>query len=207
MERNRSSTAYSSIESLYHSNQMGTITASRPATHRTENSRPRTRARTAPSTSGGLDQQIVCAITESRGISPTVGLAFVNLHTTEAVLCQIVDNQTYANTVHKLHVYSPSDILFPATAIYPTNSKLYSILEANLENSPIIPLDRKYWAETVGSEYVQRLALKEDLEAIKVSMEGNFFATCSFAAVCSCNIVFHPWLVTEFLVRFSSILS
>ena len=144
----------------------------------------RNRPKTAISTLGGtLDQELIGAITESRGISPTVGLAFVNITTTEAVLCQIVDNQTYVKTLQKLQVFEPATILFPTTAIYPSKSKLYSIIETNIPTLPITPLDRKYWGETMGAEYIQQLAFKDDVEAIKVSVGGNYFATCCFAAV------------------------
>ncbi|MCJ1286596.1 MutS protein msh4 [Xylographa opegraphella] len=153
-------------------------TTGRPGT-----GRPKTGARTTTSIFGGtVDQEIICAVTESRGISPTVGLAFVNISTTEATLCQIVDNQTYVKTIHKLQVLNPSAILLPTTAVNPSKSKLYSIIEATLPNLPITTLDRKYWGETNGAQYIQQLAFREDVEAIKVAVGGNFFATCCFAA-------------------------
>lgn len=127
---------------------------------------------------------MVCAVAESRGISPTVGLAFVNLDTGEAVLCQINDSQTYVRTIHKLKVYGPSEILIVATASSP-KSKLFSIIEENLEDigSKIILLDRRYWADSTGYEYIQTLAFKEDVEAIKISVQGNYYAICCIAAV------------------------
>ncbi|KAI4089298.1 MAG: hypothetical protein LQ344_005516 [Seirophora lacunosa] len=130
----------------------------------------------------GREQQVICAISESRGISPVVGLAFVNLSTTEAVLCQISDNQTFTRTVHKLVVYRPTEILFMTTAAQP-KSKLFSIVEHNLHDYRLTVMDRKYWSETAGLEYIQRLAFKQDVEAIKVSVGGNFYATCCIAAV------------------------
>ena len=47
----------------------------------------------------------------------------------------------------------------------------------------LVPVDRRYWSEAAGLEYIQNLAFKEDAEAVKVAIEGNFYATCSFAAV------------------------
>jgi DNA mismatch repair protein MSH4 len=146
---------------------------------------PRTsgRPKSAASTIAGIrDQTIICAISESRGISPTVGLAFVNVTTYEAVLCQICDSQTYVKTIHKLGVYSPTEILFMNTASYP-KSKLFSIVEENVPDTALNPIDRKYWAENTGLEYVHQLACKDDLESLKVTLGGNYFATCCFAAV------------------------
>ena len=64
-------------------------------------------------------------------------------------------------------------------------SKLFSIIEENLEvlNSKVTLLDRRYWAETTGLDYIQQLAFAEDVEAIKISVGGNYFAVCCIAAV------------------------
>ena len=102
----------------------------------------------------------------------------------EALLCQIVDSQTYARTLHKLHVFEPTEILIPNTAAVPNKSKLLQVLQATLEiDAPINPISRKYWDESVGVEYIQQLAFRQNVEAIKVSIAGNYFATCCLAAV------------------------
>ncbi|KAL8851849.1 MAG: hypothetical protein Q9221_003275 [Calogaya cf. arnoldii] len=156
-------------------------TTPRPDTSLSSNGRPRTgRPRTAASTLGSRDQQVICAISESRGISPVVGLAFVNLSTTEAVLCQISDNQTFTRTIHKLVVYEPTELLFMTTAAQP-KSKLFSIVEYNIPNLRITVIDRKYWSETTGLEYIQHLAFKQDVEAIKVSVLKYIELALSFS--------------------------
>ena len=180
----RPSTSYTCASTSFPSRPQGESTTPRPSTSmsRATTGRPRTgRPRTAASTIGG-DQQIICAISESRGLSPIVGLAFVNLSTTEAVLCQISDNQTYVKTLHKLFCLEPTEVLFMTTAAQP-KSKLYSFIEGNLPHMHINPIDRKYWAEMTGMEYIQQLAFKQDLQALKVAVEGNYYAICCFAAV------------------------
>ncbi|KAK5137638.1 hypothetical protein LTR08_007933 [Meristemomyces frigidus] len=185
-----SSQIASTSNPFYTTGGYGTAT-SRPRTGRRSTGRPSTtrpstaRPRTGISTLGGAEnQEIICAISESRGISPTVGLAFVNLDTGEAVLSQISDSQTYVRTVHKLIVYSPTNILIVSTAASP-KSKLFSIIEDSLDDigSNITLLDRRYWAETTGLEYVQQLAFLEDVESIKTAVSGNYYAVCCFAAV------------------------
>ncbi|KAJ9305747.1 hypothetical protein DTO217A2_4817 [Paecilomyces variotii] len=64
-----------------------------------------------------------------------------------------------------------------------TQSKLYSIVQENLPDLKTTTIDRKYWSERTGHEYVDRLAFQEDLETIKITLEGNYFAACSLAAV------------------------
>ena len=168
----RPSTSYSSATTSF-----PTTTSYRPVANR----RPRSvRPRTTTSSIAG-DQQIICSISESRGISPVVGLAFVNLSTAEASLCQISDNQTFARTVQKLQVYDPSEILFMNTAANP-KSRLLSLVE-NCLDSRVTLLERKFWAEMAGIDYIQQLAFKQDVEAIKVCLDGNYYATCCLAAV------------------------
>ncbi|CAN9401394.1 unnamed protein product [Alternaria alternata] len=183
--RPRSSTSQStSASTSYGYGDYNTITTSRPGTRRNTGRPSTARPRTGASTIARVEaQNVVCAIAESRGFSPTVGLAFVSLDTAEAVLCQICDSQTFVRTVHKLKVYGPSEILIVSTAASP-RSKLFSIIEENLEDigSKLTLLDRRYWAESTGYEYIQSLAFKEDVEAIKVSVTGNYYAVCCMAA-------------------------
>ena len=144
----------------------------------------RSRPRTAATSSAFVDNEVICAVTESRGISPTVGLSFVNLSTSEAVLCQFPDTQTYARTCHKLKVFNPSIILYASNT---QDSKLVSIIIENFDVSKnetqITEMDRRYWSEDNGHEYLQRLAFPDDLETLRISMGGNFFASCCFGAV------------------------
>lgn len=198
------STSYSTSSTSYPSYLERVTSTTRPATSlsstgRTSSGKTKTRPRTAASTlGGGAEQQIICAVSESRGISPTVGLAFVNLSTTEAVLCQICDSQTYVKTLHKLYCFEPTEIVFMSTAANP-KSKLYSIVETNVPQCPITVMDRRYWSETTGVEYIQQLAFKQDVEAIKVSIGGNYFATCCIAAVSSKFSFFPPLLADDTL--------
>ena len=156
-----------------------------PTASATGTSEPRTRARTATSTHAvSTGHDIVCAVTESRGVSPIVGLGFVNLSTAEVVLCQIVDNQSYVKTLHKLAVLEPTTIIVPETAVNPVKSKLFHALQPNLllgvslERAP-----RRYWDEDAGVDYIHQLAFEDEVETFKVSVTGSFFAVCCLSAV------------------------
>ncbi len=143
------------------------------------------RLRTAATSDGYDDNDTICAITESRGISPTVGLSFVTVSTGEAVLCQFSDTQTYVRTCHKIKVFAPSEILFLSSA---AESKLVSIVTENVEVEKLgilmTEVDWKYWSHSSGHDYVQLLACPDDLEPLKSSIAGNHLATCCFSAVC-----------------------
>ncbi|KAL9096095.1 MAG: hypothetical protein Q9165_001618 [Trypethelium subeluteriae] len=71
-----------------------------------------------------------------------------------------------------------------STAANP-KSKLFCTIEDHLDafNGSIILLDRRYWAENAGFDYIQQLAFSEDIEAIKLAIGTNYFAVCCIAAV------------------------
>lgn len=99
------STSISTSNPFHTTNGYTTATGSRPRTVRPSTGRPGTaRPRTGMSTLGIENQEIICAVSESRGVSPSVGMAFLNLDTGEAVLSQFSDSQTYVRTVHKVSV-------------------------------------------------------------------------------------------------------
>lgn len=183
-------TSYStSASAVAYPYQELTTTTSRPRTGRST-ARPATaRPKTGTSTIARIEaQEIVCAVTESRGVSPTVGLAFVNLDTGEAALSQINDSRTYVRTLHKLMVYEPSQILITATASNPP-STLFSLICENERNigGHLGLLDRRYFDEVTGLEYIRRLAFAPDVEAISIAIGSNYFAVCCFAAVRQIN--------------------
>ncbi|KAE8381102.1 muts domain V-domain-containing protein [Aspergillus bertholletiae] len=138
------------------------------------------RTRLTTTATSVASQDIICAVSESRGISSTVGLTFINLSTAEAVLCQICDSQTYVKTVTKIGVFEPTEILFMNTA---KDSKLFYIIQGNIPETTVTFLDRRDWSEKTGYEYVDRLAFPEDIKSIKITLGGNYFAACCFAAV------------------------
>ncbi|KAE9381271.1 DNA mismatch repair protein-like protein MutS [Stipitochalara longipes BDJ] len=156
-----------------------------PSTARPSTARPSTgrRSRAGSIMGGGESQQIICAVSEARGISPTVGIAFVNISTGEAVLSQICDSQFYVRTLNKLQIFDPTEILIISTAGPPNpKSKMYQVIEENIPGARLITIDRKYWSEPAGLEFIDQFAFSEDVQAIKVAIGGNYFATCCFAA-------------------------
>ena len=160
---------------------------SRPPTRASTIGRPSTSSRSRQTPSIGVrdvEDDIFCAISEGRGVTPTVGICFIHTSTGEVVLSQISDNQFYVRTIHKLQMHEPSRIIMLATSCPPyPPSTLYSLIEEHVPQSPLVPMDRKSWSEASGLELLQNLASKEDAESIKVAIEGNFYITCSLAAV------------------------
>ncbi|KAM5347678.1 hypothetical protein ACJ41O_007502 [Fusarium nematophilum] len=126
---------------------------------------------------------IVCAISEARGVSPEVGVAFVDVSIGDVALSQICDNQSYVKTIHKIQMSSPSRILFMASACPPSRPcTLFSLVEELAPEARIDSLDRSAWSEAEGLQYMQNLAFREDVGPLKVATQGKFYAVTSFAA-------------------------
>ncbi|KAL5690981.1 hypothetical protein EMGR_007416 [Emarellia grisea] len=61
-------------------------------------------------------------------------------------------------------------------------SKLFYIIQENIPDTAYTFLDRRYWSEKAGHEHVDRLAFPQDVETIKITLGGNYFASCCLAA-------------------------
>ncbi|KAK1488841.1 MutS domain V [Colletotrichum abscissum] len=169
-------------------------TISRPRTTRPSTSHTSRTSRT-PFLPNSAKHTIVCALSEARGITPAVGIVFFNVDTGEAILSQISDNRFFVRTLHKLQIMEPTHLLIVSSCCPPNpKSRLYSHIEEHMPDTKITSLDRKYWSEMDGLNRIQTFAFREDAEAVKVAIEGSFYATCSFAAAMS-------FLETEFSVR------
>ncbi|PWW75164.1 hypothetical protein C7212DRAFT_297383 [Tuber magnatum] len=149
----------------------------------TSTCRPRTsRPRTATSAAGGGAQQVVCAVTESRGVSAIIGLCFVNTTTGECVLSEICDTQTYVRTMQKLTVFDPTEILVSPAAVAPPKSTLLSIIEDYVPGAMITEVPRRYFNEWTGHDYIQQLAFPDEVASIKIAISGKFYAASAAAA-------------------------
>ncbi|KAH8703415.1 putative DNA mismatch repair protein Msh4 [Talaromyces proteolyticus] len=144
--------------------------------HVTQITRPTTRATSIAS------QEVLCAVSESRGVSPTVGLAFVNLSTSEAVLCQVCDNNSYVRTINKIAVFEPTELLFMSTRSA-QQTKLFGIIQEYIPDLIIHCVDRRYWSDRASHEYVDKLAFPAELDSIQLALENHYFAACCLAAV------------------------
>lgn len=112
-------------------------------------------------------------------------------------MSQISDNGTYARTLHKLEIYSPSHVLIPATGH--VNDSIGSTLQELILDKEdevgykVGQIDRRYYNEKMGIDYVQNLAFADDVEAIKISLEGSYYAVCCFGAVNIIHKIHASW--------------
>ncbi len=132
---------------------------------------------------------LICAICEARGVSPSVGVAFLNVSLGEAVLSQICDNQSYVKTIHKIQMMCPSRIVCMSSITKGSQESTVALLLNNLlPDTPLDEVDRSAWSEAKGIAYINKLAFEADVQPIQVALQGKYYAVCSFAAV-SCDKV------------------
>lgn len=142
-------------------------------------------------------ETIICAVSEARGVTPSVGIAFVNVSHGDVILSQICDNQSYVKTINKIKTMSPSRVLFMSTACPPNRpSVLYSTVLELVPEAHIDAFDRSAWSESVGTDYIQHLAFVDDIEPLKVAIIGKYYATSSLSAVSPAEIIIKTrWLM------------
>lgn len=116
-----------------------------------------------PHTSQRVSERVLCSIVESGRLDVSVGVCFVNFATGEITVSTIVDTQTYVRTFHKIHVFSPDEIVLPQGYLSPVCSKLAMILRSNISQDVVVTgLDKRHFKSSQGMENVKRLCFERD---------------------------------------------
>uniref|UniRef100_A0A8C3HUZ1 MutS protein homolog 4 n=1 Tax=Chrysemys picta bellii TaxID=8478 RepID=A0A8C3HUZ1_CHRPI len=113
--------------------------------------------------SAHLVASVIVAVVEGRGLARgEVGMASIDLKNPEVVLSQFADNTTYAKVITKLKILTPLEIIMSNTACDTGNTtKLFSLITDNFKNVTFTTVQRKYFNETKGLEYIEQLCTSE----------------------------------------------
>uniref|UniRef100_A0AAA9SW75 MutS protein homolog 4 n=1 Tax=Bos taurus TaxID=9913 RepID=A0AAA9SW75_BOVIN len=106
---------------------------------------------------------VIVAVVEGRGLARgEIGMASIDLKSPQIVLSQFADNTTYAKVITKLKILSPLEIIMSNTACVVGNStKLFTLITENFKNVNFTTIQRKYFNETKGLEYIEQLCIAE----------------------------------------------
>ncbi|CAG8475627.1 9924_t:CDS:10 [Ambispora leptoticha] len=163
---------------------ISSVSATSNQTIRSKRGRPQTSVSTRDGVGGGSgENSFIVAVIEGRGVASEVGMCFIDLKTSECILSQISDSQTYVKTLHKMNLYDPAEILLSTTAFEPTKSKLCKILEENMQSATMTPIGRKYFNDVVGMNYIKQYALEEDSAVLILGLTSKFYCLSAAAAV------------------------
>ncbi|EZA53357.1 MutS protein-like protein [Ooceraea biroi] len=144
------------------------------------------RTRSTPrGTSSNAETLIVIALTAGRGdASSEVGLAAIDLQYPYLILCQISDCQTYVNTLTKINMLDPVEILMPETMCQQRGrgNKLYKSIKEKFNALNITPISRMHFNESTGMERVRTLCAQE-YSTVELIVKQKYYALAATAAL------------------------
>lgn len=144
---------------------------------------------------------VVVAIVEGRGLAKgEIGMASIDLKKPELVLSQFSDNQTYVKVLTRLQVLEPLEIIMPNTACENGNmSTLFKLLSDQLPYTNLSAVQRKYFNEAKGLEYVKQLCLPE-YNTVEMEVASKYYCLATASALLKYvefiqNIVYAPYSI------------
>ncbi|KAG7509788.1 kinectin isoform X6 [Solea senegalensis] len=127
---------------------------------------------------------VIVAVVEGRGLARgEIGMASLNLKCPDLVLCQFADTGTYAKVITKLHILVPLEILMPDTASEKgKGTKLFNLITENLPAVAFTAIQRKYFNERKGLEYIRQLCAPE-FGTVLMEVQAKYYCLAAAAAL------------------------
>lgn len=136
------------------------------------------------SASTASSASVMVAVVEGRGLARgEIGMASINLKCPELVLSQFADTGTYAKVIRKIHVLMPLEILMPDTASEKgKGTKLFKLITENFSTVAFTAVQRKYFNERKGLEYIQQLCTPE-FGTVLMEVQAKYYCLAAAAAL------------------------
>ncbi|XP_066046760.1 mutS protein homolog 4 isoform X3 [Chamaea fasciata] len=127
---------------------------------------------------------VIVAVVEGRGLARgEVGMASIDLKNPEIILSQFADNATYAKVITKLKILTPLEIIMSNTACDPGNiTKLFNLIAEHFKNVTFTTVQRKYFNETKGLEYIEQLCASE-FSTVFMEVQSKYYCLAAAAAL------------------------
>ncbi|OXB54524.1 hypothetical protein ASZ78_005921 [Callipepla squamata] len=127
---------------------------------------------------------VIVAVVEGRGLARgEVGMASIDLKTPEVILSQFADNTTYAKVITKLEILTPLEIIMPNTSCEAGNAtKLFALITEHFKNVTFTTVQRKYFNETKGLEYIEQLCASE-FSTVFMEIQSKYYCLAAAAAL------------------------
>ncbi|ODV88025.1 hypothetical protein CANARDRAFT_183282, partial [[Candida] arabinofermentans NRRL YB-2248] len=130
--------------------------------------------------------KIICSIYESRGISPVVGMCFIDTSTSHMTITEIVDSQTYVRSFHKIMVHQQSqmNIVVPIQHVTPSKTTFMKLLSSNLEGDiRVIPKGKQHFStDPLTKDLILGCFKEADRYSIQCELNDKFYAMCAVHA-------------------------
>ncbi|KAF7409601.1 hypothetical protein HZH68_003982 [Vespula germanica] len=138
-----------------------------------------------PGSNTSTESCVILAITSGRGEARgEVGIAAIDIHHSHLILCQMSDYQTYINTLTKIYIFNPVEILMPDTICNErrNRNKLYCSIKEKFPNLCITPVSRIHFNESIGLERVKTHCAKE-YSTVELFLKQKYYALASASAL------------------------
>nr|XP_051712312.1 mutS protein homolog 4 isoform X2 [Oryctolagus cuniculus] len=110
-------------------------------------------------------------------------MASIDLKSPQIILSQFADNTTYAKVITKLKILSPLEIIMSNTACVVGNStKLFTLITENFKNVNFTTVQRKYFNETKGLEYIEQFCTAE-FSTVLMEVQSKYYCLAAVAAL------------------------
>ncbi|GAB6032154.1 MutS protein msh4 [Chamberlinius hualienensis] len=160
-------------------------TSSATTIHKTPSSALRNRSySTCTSSSRTIIPSIVIALAEGRGHARgEMGLASLDLRNPELTLSQFPDSHTYFKTLNRLHLLQPLEVIVPNTAFDSGSMNvILKLIKDNFPKTATVSVQRRYFNETKGLEYIKRLCMPE-CKSTEMIVADKYYALAAAAAL------------------------
>ncbi|KAL3273960.1 hypothetical protein HHI36_015383 [Cryptolaemus montrouzieri] len=130
------------------------------------------------------DSRIIVALSEGRGEARCeVGLAAINVSQPRLILCQISDTQSYHNTLRKINIFNPSQILVPMTFVESSiQSRFVEKVKDQFPDVNYTYVRRNTYNKASGMEYVQELCIPS-MNSVLLVLQHKYYALTAASAL------------------------
>ena len=123
---------------------------------------------------------VIMSIVEGRGKARgEIGLAYIDLNSPSLYLSQFRDNCSFDSLKMKCHICLPAEIIFPNTF---ANNSMITMLNKGFPNIEFKEIDRRFFNEKKGFEYVKTLCFKH-YTGIDIELESKYYALSACSAL------------------------
>ncbi|KAH9363561.1 hypothetical protein HPB48_005906 [Haemaphysalis longicornis] len=110
-------------------------------------------------------------------------MASFDIRNPELVLAQFPDNRMYTNTIMKLQVLDPYELILPKTVLEGSSMpQLYHQLRQEIPLTEVVSLPRKLFSENAGIQCIRNLCVPE-YSSVETEVVNKFYALSATAAL------------------------
>ncbi|XP_075038033.1 mutS protein homolog 4 isoform X2 [Mixophyes fleayi] len=141
-------------------------------------------ATTSSAISAQSAASVIVAVAEGRGLARgEIGMASLDLKNPDVVLSQFADSTIYVKVITKLQILTPLEILMSNTACESgKTTELFRLIAENFKDVSFTTVQRKYFSETKGLEYIEQLCAPE-FSTVLMEVKTKYYCLAALAAL------------------------